>query len=109
MGRDDDERRRAAITSVLACARRAPQAGLPYEQLPSVTAVFADRRELLLALQYEWSRALWERIEVRSRAGGLPAAEVAQPAWDDCATRHPVLRRLLDTYRDELCLVCGTG
>ena len=107
MGQAEDHRR-AAIHAVLAHATQHPTAGLPYEALPEVSAVFRDRRELVLALQYDWSQALWARIELLCQ-DGTPAAEVASTAWAHCAARHPVLRRLLDTYRHELGLTCGVG
>jgi hypothetical protein len=109
MSWDDHNRRRAAIKSVLAYAEKHPTAGLPYEDLPVVPTIFRDRRELLLALQYDWSQALWARIELLSLDGSkrrnsrlADAGEIAQAAWTDCSAMHPVLRRLLDAYRDEL-------
>jgi hypothetical protein len=108
MNQADDARRRAVIRAVLARAEASPTAGLPYESLPEAAETFRDRRELLLALQYEWSRALWARIELLSQ-DGTPAAEVASTAWSYCAARQPVLRRLLDTYRHELGLTCTVG
>jgi hypothetical protein len=105
---DDYNRRRAALKSVLAYAEKNPSDGLPFEQLPEVRAEFRDRRELLLALQYDWSQALWARIELLSLEHGrrncalTDADDLAGRAWADSAARHPVLRRLLDTYRDEL-------
>jgi hypothetical protein len=108
MSWDDHNRRRAAIKSVLVYAEQNPAAGLPYENLPDVQENFRDRRELLLALQYDWSQALWARIELLSLDGGhkgsklSDAGELARAAWTDCSAKHPVLRRLLDTFRDEL-------
>ncbi len=107
MSWDEHSRRRAAIRSVLTYAEKNPAAGLPYETLPEARANFRERRELLLALQYDWSQALWARIELRSLEGGknsklTDAAELARSAWADCAARHPVLRRLLDEHREEL-------
>src|SRR3954454_24247661 len=103
MSWDDFDRRRAAIKSVLAYAAEHPAAGLPFEELPEVRATFADRRELVLALQYVWTQALWARIELRSLAGRLTdAQDLARAAWTDCAVAYPVLRRLLDCYLDEL-------
>jgi hypothetical protein len=110
MSWDDHNRRRAAIKAVLAYAEKQPAGGLPYEHLAEAAANFSSRRELLLALQYDWSQALWARIEVLSLDGNkrrrrvklIDAGELARAAWSACATQHPVLRRLLDTYRDEL-------
>jgi hypothetical protein len=110
MSWDDYNRRRAAIKAVLAHAETHPADGLPYEYLAEAAANFASRRELLLALQYDWSQALWARIELLSLDGNkkrrnaklTDAGELARTAWHDCSAKHPVLRRLLDTYRDEL-------
>jgi hypothetical protein len=106
MSWDDHNRRRAAIKSVLAYAEKNPATGLPYEYVPEAKASFRSRRELLLALQYDWSQALWGRIELHSldtKGRALKdASEIARLAWEDCASRYPVLRRLLDTHREEI-------
>jgi hypothetical protein len=107
MSWDEHKRRRAAIKAVLAHAEQHPRAGLPYDVLPEAQANFGSRRELLLALQYDWSQALWARVEllsleVRKYAKLSDAGELARAAWAECAARHPVLRRLLDEHRDEL-------
>jgi len=106
MGWDDHNRRRAAIKTVLAYAESRPADGLPFEQVPEAQASFQSRRELVLALQYDWMQALWARIELlslESRNGALlDARELAERAHAECAAKHPVLRRLLDAYRDEL-------
>jgi hypothetical protein len=76
---------------------------LPYDELPEVAAIFADRQELLLALQYDWSQALWARIELLSLDSKLSdASALAQAAWTQCAQQHPVLRRLLDAHQVDL-------
>jgi hypothetical protein len=107
MSWDEHSRQRAAINAVLEYAAKNPTAGLPYEQLPQARRSFRDRRELVLALQYDWSQALWARIELLSldgrRASRLAdAAALARRATADCTAKYPVLRRLLDTYRDEI-------
>jgi hypothetical protein len=110
MSWDEHSRRRAAIDAVLEFAAGNPDHGLGYEHLPVVQALFKDRRELVLALQYQWSLALWARIELlsldprnaRRRAPRLDAGQLARVAWAETALRHPVLRRLLDTHREEL-------
>jgi hypothetical protein len=105
MSWDDHNRRRAAIRSVLAHAEKNPTAGLPFEALPEVTACFSSRRELVLALQYDWSQALWARIELLSlntKSAPKDAADLARQAWAETAAKHPVLRRLLDEHRDDL-------
>jgi hypothetical protein len=103
MSWDDYRQRRDALTSVLGYAAAHPSAGLPFDELPGVAAVFADRQELLLALQYDWSQALWARIELLSLDTKLgDASALAQAAWAQCAEQHPVLRRLLDAHQAEL-------
>jgi hypothetical protein len=106
MSWDDHARRRAAIKAVLAYAEAQPAAGLPYEQVPEARRQFGSRRELLLALQYEWTQALWARIDLlslESRDGALQdARRLGERAYAECAERHPVLRSLLDGCRDEL-------
>src|SRR4051812_49510297 len=102
MSWDDFDRRRAAIKSVLAYAAEHPAAGLPFEDLPEVRATFADRRELVLALQYHWTQALWARIELPSLDAGrgrlVDAQDLAPAAWNDCAVAHPVVPRPLYIY-----------
>ncbi|HVU91092.1 MAG TPA: hypothetical protein VHC23_02590 [Jatrophihabitans sp.] len=104
MSWDDHDRRRAALRAVLSHAARHPSHGLPFEQLPEVQQEFADRRELVLALQYDWTQALWAQIDLLSHESRrlADARELGEAAWTACAVRHPVLRRLLDCYRDEL-------
>jgi len=106
MSWDDHARRRAAIKAVLAYAQANPSAGLPFEQVAAAQAQFGSRRELLLALQYDWTQALWARIDLlslESRDGALlDARKLGEQAYAECTQQHPVLRRLLDTCRDEL-------
>jgi hypothetical protein len=94
-------RRRAAIAMVLDHAQHNPNAGLPFDELPEVTAVFASRSDLLRALQQDWSQALWAQIELVSIASSArltDAAHVCRQAWALTEARRPVLRRLLDEY-----------
>lgn len=106
MSRDEYRRRRAVLRCVLAHAEKNPAAGLSYEYVPEAKAIFRTRRELLLALQYDWSQALWARIEVhcsKAKSRQLTgASDLARMAWAECAAMYPVLRRLLDQHRDEL-------
>ena len=106
MSWDDHARRRAAIKAVLAYAQSHPAAGLPYEQVAEAREQFRSRRELLLALQYDWTQALWARIDLLSLASKdgalLDARKLGEQAYAECAQRNPVLRALLDAGRDEL-------
>jgi hypothetical protein len=104
MGWDDYDRRRSALRAVLSHAAAHPSSGLPYEHLPEVRREFRDRRDLVLALQYDWTQALWAQIELLSLESKrlLNARELGEVAWTACAVKHPVLRRLLDCYHDEL-------
>ena len=66
---------------------------------------FRERREQLRAWQFEWSQALWERIEWLSRDKNgrhRDARELARQAWADCAVQHAALRTRLDEHREEL-------
>jgi hypothetical protein len=105
MGWDEHKRRRAALKALLDYAEQHPTAGLPYAQVDEVRAVFGDRSDVILALQYQWSQALWSRIELLSAQVRQPsdATALARQAWAQCATANPTLRRLLDTHLDE----CG--
>ena len=106
MSWDDYYRRRAAIKAVLAYAHQHPEAGVPFAAVPLAQQMFKNRHELVLALQYDWSRALWSRIELLSLQSRGPvladAQDLARQAWDQAAAANPVLRRLLDGVRDEL-------
>jgi hypothetical protein len=100
MGWDDFARRRKAIMAVLDYATAHPSAGLPFDEVADVPNVFANRYELVLALQYKWRQALWSRLELLSldgaRTGFLEAKDLVKRAWDECAKAEPALRRLLD-------------
>ena len=105
MGWDEHKRRRSALKQVLEQAAHNPNDGLPYDGLPEVRKAFADRSDLILALQYQWSLALWGRIELLSLDVHRPAdaSTLASAAWSQCAAANPVLRRLLDAHLSE----CG--
>jgi hypothetical protein len=105
MGWDEHKRRRAALKLVLERAEQEPDGGLPYDGLKDVRKAFADRSDLILALQYQWSQALWSRIELVSLDIRRPsdASALARVAWAQCAAANPVLRRLLDAHLSE----CG--
>lgn len=107
MGWDDFYRRRDAINSVLAQARRSDRgtegADLPFGELDDeMRAVFADREDLALALQYKWSQALLGRVAVAlsdaERALDSDHVEAVATAWRTTATKEPELRALLDGY-----------
>jgi len=105
MSWDDHKKRRAALTAVLDYAEAHPASGLPYAEVPGVQAAFGDRSDLILALQYKWSQALWSRIELLSAQMRQPcdASHLAQQAWNECASANATLRRLLDGHLSE----CG--
>jgi hypothetical protein len=100
MSWDDFTRRRKAILAVLDHAAAHPADGLPFAEVPDVPSVFADRYELVLALQYKWRQALWARLELLSldgaQAGFVEAKDLVRRAWEECSAAEPVLRRLLD-------------
>jgi hypothetical protein len=102
MSWDDFYRRRDAIDLVLAHARRHPGAGLPFEELDAVRAVFADRHDLALALRYKWSQLLTGRVAVAladaERGQDVDHVEAVATAWRTTAAQHPELRELLDSH-----------
>ncbi|PZS29145.1 MAG: hypothetical protein DLM59_13315 [Pseudonocardiales bacterium] len=101
MSWDDYRRRHAAIKLVLEYAAAHPYDDLVYETSPSVQAQFASRTELILALQYDWSQALWAQIELLSldtADGPRDADQVCGQAWQATAALRPTLRRLLDRH-----------
>lgn len=105
MSWDEHKRRRAALKALLEYAEAEPTNGLPYAELDEVRAAFPDRSDVILALQYQWSQALWSRIELLSMDVRQPsdAATLARLAWGQCALANPTLRRLLDAHLGE----CG--
>ena len=105
MGWDDFTRRRKAILAVLDYAADHPDSGMPYDEVPDVPNIFADRYELALALQYKWRQTLWSRLELLSldgaKTGFVEAKDLVRRAWDECAMAEPVLRRVLDSTANE--------
>ncbi|MEP7019705.1 MAG: hypothetical protein ABI808_03570 [Pseudonocardiales bacterium] len=69
-----------------------PDDDLVYKTSHSVQAQFASRTELILALQYDWSQALWAQIELLSldTADGPRDADqlCGQPWRATAATGH---------------------
>lgn len=105
MSWEDFYQRRDAIADVLAYAGRHPGVGLPFEELPGVRTVFADRESLALALQYKWSMVLMGRIGVAlievDRTPEIDQVEAVAGAWRMAARQEPALRDLLDTYTSD--------
>lgn len=101
----DFYRRRDAIAAVLDHAARHPGGGLPWDELPAVRAVFADREELALALQYKWSQVLMGHIAVAltdaDRTPDIDQVAAVAAAWRRAARQQPALRDLLDRYATE--------
>lgn len=101
MSWDDYRRRRAALTLVLEHANAHPQDDLAYEGFAQVQAEFGSRIEVVLALQYTWSQALWAQLELLTldtSGGPHDVAEVCRQAWQATAALRPTLRRLLDAH-----------
>ena len=104
MSWDELCRRRRAIDAVLAHAERFPSADLPLD-LPAVREAFDSRADLLMALQSDWSQALWAQIDLISYTTNsrlLNAVDVCRAAWMETARRRPTLRRLLDACQDDV-------
>jgi hypothetical protein len=100
----DLRRRRDAIATVLEHARRNPDDELSVEAL-AVQDVFADRAELLLALQYEWTHAVWTQLQLmrlHPSSQSSDADERTAAAWRLTTELRPTLRTVLDRYATEL-------
>lgn len=100
----DLRRRRDAIAAVLEHARRNPDDELSVQAL-AVQDVFADRAELLLALQYEWTHAVWTQLQVMRLHPSAQSSDADQRtavAWRVTAQLRPTLRAVLDRYAAEL-------
>jgi hypothetical protein len=95
MSWDDYRRRRAAIKLVLEHATARPDDDLAYEGFAEVNSEFRSRNELVLALQYDWSQALWAQIELLTldtSNGPQDANEVCRQAWQATTALRPTLR-----------------
>lgn len=102
MSWQDFYQRRDTIDAVLNHAAHHNGAGLPFDELPAVQAVFADRESLALALQHKWSNVLMGRLGVAlADAEGtedIDHVATVAAAWRRAAREQPALRDLLDTY-----------
>jgi AcrR family transcriptional regulator len=102
MSWNDFYRRRAAMNAVLAQVERDPDGPLPFEDIPQVTEEFANREELLLAMQHRWMQLLTGKVAIAlDEAEHDPLAdgvEAVAAGWRELAAQEPVLRRLLDRH-----------
>jgi len=102
MSWNDFYRRREAINAVLAQAKRDPGGPLPFEDVPQVTEEFANRAELLLAIQHRWTQLLTGKLAVAlDEAEHDPRVDGVQAvadSWRELAEQEPVLRRVLDVH-----------
>ncbi|TQC42587.1 hypothetical protein EEB14_48020 [Rhodococcus sp. WS4] len=109
MGWDDFHRRNRAIDAVLDYAHRTGQTSLPFQEVPEVTTIFGDRKDLFLALQAKWSRTLAGYMEYElyddEENSGMNSEYLAEVAWNNAVARQPTLRRLLDS--NEFLLIKG--
>jgi hypothetical protein len=100
----DLRRRRDAIAMVIEHARKLPEDEISVSAL-GVHDVFSTRAELLLALQYDWSHAMWTQMQMLSlypTPAITDTASIAREAWRITAQLRPTLRALLDRYESEL-------
>ncbi|MFR9729143.1 hypothetical protein ACL03H_07940 [Saccharopolyspora sp. MS10] len=99
---NDFHRRQHAIRAVLDHAAADPAAPLRPELVPAAAEVFADRAELLRALQHKWNRGLLGRIDVAAEdADADPRGdrvEAVGAAWRRAVEANPVLRQVLDAH-----------
>lgn len=90
--------RQHAIEAVLRYCREHPAETLTPDAAPAAWRIFADRDELLAALQHKWTQALIGRLDlavtgVEDRADRV---EAVTAAWYRTATANATLRHVLD-------------
>src|SRR5690606_22789320 len=110
MSWNDYYARRKVMNSVLKLARRAPDAPLPFAEIPRAQELFGTPEQLLLALYYRWNLRLLGKL--RSTVGGPEDAMDAPPrgesdntdlvaqAWRSTFEENPTLRAVLDAHID---------
>lgn len=102
MSWNDFHRRREAMNAALAQAERDPDGPLPFEDIPQVTAEFADPEELLLAMQHKWTQLLTGKVGVAldeaEHDPHVDGVEAVVNSWRELAEQEPVLRRVLDRH-----------
>jgi hypothetical protein len=105
MGWNDFYQRREAIELVLRQAARNPESELAFEEIPAVVREFADREELLLAMQHKWMQMLTGKVAVAldeaEHDPRIDGVEALARSWRDLAAEQPVLRRVLDVHTAE--------
>lgn len=105
--------RQRAIEAVLEHARANPSARVDLAAAPAAAEVFADREELLRALQYKWMRSLVGRVDVGVEDADTDPrgdrVEAVTRAWRRTAADNPALRQVLDSHDQEPALADGAG
>lgn len=99
MGWNEFYQQRDIADAVLRRAARNPQAPLPIAEIPGAIGVFESEEQLLLALQYRWSRLLsgYLRTEFEDETEHLDAVKLA---WNKAVRKHRTLREVLDANVD---------
>jgi hypothetical protein len=102
MSWSDFHRRREAMNAVLRQAEHDPDGPLPFEDMPQVTEEFANREELLLAMQHRWTQLLTGKVAVTldeaEHDPHVDGVEAVAHGWRELAEQEPVLRRVLDVH-----------
>lgn len=96
------DRRQRAIEAALEHASEHPEHAPDPDRIPSASAVFSTTEQLLVALQYRWTRLLTGKIGF-AQAGieQDPLAdkvETVRQAWQEAAEAEPVLRDVLNRH-----------
>ncbi|TNC22337.1 hypothetical protein [Amycolatopsis alkalitolerans] len=96
MGWTDFYQRRDIADAVLRRASRDPRAHLPLAEIPGAKEVFGSEEQLLLALQYRWSRLLSGHLRTEFEDGTDDHVEAVTRAWHRAVRANRTLRAVLD-------------
>ncbi|MGW5724197.1 hypothetical protein ACWEVP_49110 [Amycolatopsis sp. NPDC003865] len=97
----DFYRRQEILEATVRLAGRNPAEPLPLEEVPGAEEHFGTEENVLLALQYQWTRTLSGRLRAEvtdpDDADGLgDHVDAVTRAWRSAADEHETLRAVLD-------------
>ena len=110
MSWNDFYRRRDILDAILTTAARDPRGPLPFDEVPGAAETFGTREEVMLALQYNWTRTLSGHLRAEAQAGGDgPNAtagteddtDTVKRAFAAAVRRNRTLYEVLAAHRDE--------